>query len=181
MGNIKFHIMRVTLLMLFLYGFAIKENLAEWPIDAWLAPCSELGSSCIKFYGCEKGGCVLEDFKSIECLCPKPPKPPKTCSELGDLFPACKCTKPPVTKPPVTFPPFQDCWNGNKCLSDKQCGKNGKCIGVAFHPSIPPKIAQVGTCKCYEDEDVVMCTKDSDCGRPRNWFCEKGKCEWYED
>merc|ERR1712179_843982 len=179
MGNIKFHIMRVTLLMLFLYGFAIKENLAEWPIDAWLAPCSELGSSCIKFYGCEKGGCVLEDFKSIECLCPKPPKPPKTCSELGDLFPACKfygcdkgnengkcvigffttiackCTKPPVTKPPVTFPPFQDCWNGNKCLSDKQCGKNGKCIGVAFHPSIPPKIAQVGTCKCYEDEDVV--------------------------
>ena len=25
------------------------------------------------------------------------------------------------------MPPFQDCWNGNKCQLDEQCGKNGKC------------------------------------------------------
>ena len=65
---------------------------------------------------------------------------------------ACRCTKPPVTIPGVppkvghlvppieTWPSFQDCWNGNKCILDEHCGKNGQCIGVAIQTSLPPEI-----------------------------------------
>ena len=42
-------------------------------------------------------------------------------------------------------PPFQDCWDGNKCLLDNQCGINGKCLTMmnAGPPLWPTPIGYV--------------------------------------
>ena len=34
--------------------------------------------------------------------------------------------EPPIVEPPPP-PPIQDCWDGNKCLKNYHCGKNGNC------------------------------------------------------
>ena len=51
---------------------------------------------------------------------PRPPRPP-----------------PSPTVEPCQSPPFQDCWDGNVCQLDNQCGKNGRCK-ILMHDSCRP-------------------------------------------
>ena len=51
---------------------------------------------------------------------PRPPRPP-----------------PGPTVEPCLQPPFQDCWDGNICQLDNQCGKNGRCK-ILMHDSCRP-------------------------------------------
>ena len=51
---------------------------------------------------------------------PRPPRPP-----------------PSPTVEPCLTPPFQDCWDGNLCQLDNQCGKNGRCK-ILMHDSCRP-------------------------------------------
>ena len=52
---------------------------------------------------------------------PRPPRPPPS----------------PTTVDPCRSPPFQDCWDGNVCQLDNQCGKNGRCK-ILKHDSCRP-------------------------------------------
>ena len=52
---------------------------------------------------------------------PRPPRPPPS----------------PTTVEPCQSPPFQDCWDGNVCQLDNQCGKNGRCK-ILMHDSCRP-------------------------------------------
>ena len=78
----------------------------------------------------------------------------------------------------------KDCWDMNKCLLDKHCGHNGKCLssgGMSAMDAFVP-----GNCKCNQNEkskaypsnqgveeckDKKFCKSDNDCGK-------EGKCEW---
>ena len=94
----------------------------------------------------------------------------KTENMLGPLrqygFPKPPRTKKPnpTTVEPRTPPPIKDCWDGNKCQLDKQCGKNGKCkktenmsltrqFGLLQPPRPPPSPTTVepqvdSVCEC---------------------------------
>ena len=52
---------------------------------------------------------------------PRPPRPPPS----------------PTTVEPCQSPPFQDCWDGNLCQLDNQCGNNGRCK-ILMHDSCRP-------------------------------------------
>merc|ERR1712179_102782 len=72
----------------------------------------------------------------------------------------CLCDKKPV----------KDCWDGNKCMLDKHCGKNGKCIlyGEISGPKPLPN-----RCRCNVSEKE--CRYQWDCKRPLE-TCIERKC-----
>ena len=50
----------------------------------------------------------------------------------GTWDPQLRPTPPATIVEPPPPPPIQDCWDGNKCQLDKQCGRNGKCKKIYF-------------------------------------------------
>ena len=54
-----------------------------------------------------------------------------SCFEIQNVLGNEPPPEPPIVEPPPP-PPIQDCWDGNKCLKDSHCGKNGKCTYFAL-------------------------------------------------
>ena len=67
--------------------------------------------------------CTVSAF---HLFCPPIAAPGHSGSSLGSLFGSPN--RQMVTGLDTTTKKRQDCWDGNKCLIDKQCGQVGKCI-----------------------------------------------------
>merc|ERR1712179_90728 len=150
--NIKFHTMKFILLSILFLGLMIKGILTDYPFPD---SCSTL--NCQEVTGCNRTGYIIG-----KCI----------PWRFIPSFP-CLCDEDTLVFSTSVEEPVQDCWDNNKCILDKHCGRNGKCILYGFIGGLKKS----GLCQC--NVSVKKCMSEKDCRITER--CYEGKCLSTED